>query len=155
MSDSLKKALSAVVLIAACGAAGYAGGMIAGGKNKVAVVRVPAIVEKSEQIAALRAENARAAQELQTWLSAAEAKVSNEKSDKKKQELTAQYRAEFESKKAEFAAKTQQKLTEMDDEIMRVIIEQAQAQGYTQVMPKSSLLYGGEDITDSIIPFVK
>ena len=155
MSDSLKKALSAVVLIAACGAAGYAGGMVAGGKNKVAVVRVPAIVEKSEQIAALRAENARAAQELQTWLSAAEAKVANEKSEQKKQEMSAQYRAEFESKKAEFAAKTQQKLTEMDDEIMRVIIDQAQAQGYTQVMPKSSLLYGGEDITDSIIPFVK
>ena len=47
------------------------------------------------------------------------------------------------------------KLTKIDTEIRANVIEKAKSLNYCLVLPKSMVLYGGEDITDVIAKGIK
>lgn len=124
-------------------------------KVKIAVVDVPSIVAKSQQVQTLKNEETKKAKELSQWLETVNAEVKKQSTDSAKQALAKKYNAEFEKKKEAHAKEYREKLEAIDSNISATIAAQAKANGYSIVLAKSTVLYGGEDITPIISKAVK
>lgn len=123
--------------------------------SKIAVVDVPAIVAKSAQVKALKEEQTKRAQDLQKWLETANADVKKQSTEANKQKLLKKYNDELAKKKEINTKDYAQKLSAIDKSISETIATQAKAKGYDIVIAKSSVLYGGSDITAEIAKIVK
>ena len=73
----------------------------------------------------------------------------------KKKALAQKYEKEFATKREAAAKDYAKKLQTIDANISSVIVKQAQTMGYDVVLSKTSVLYGGDNITDTIIKNVK
>lgn len=122
---------------------------------KYAVVDVQKVVASSKQVKALKAEQENQAKELAKWIETAKADVEKQKTDEGREKLAKKYDAQL-AKKREVATETYaKKLTAIDDSISAVIAKQAKEKGYSMIFAKSTVLYGGDDLTDAIIKLVK
>lgn len=123
--------------------------------QKIAVVDVNQVVNKSAQVQALKKEQAKKTEELQKWIKTVKADVDKQTTNEAKVKLAQKYDGEL-AKKREAIAKTyQEKLKEIDKSISTTITTQAKASGYDVVLAKSVVLYGGDDITAAISKAVK
>lgn len=145
----MKKALSLILASLVLGTG------IAMAEQKVAVVDVPAIVGKSAQVQALKKEQQAKMQNLEKWLSAAQADVQKQKTPEGKEKLLKKYNAEFAKKKETLAKDYQTKLQAIDKSITETIAAQAKAKGYSMVISKGVVIYGGDDITAEVSKVVK
>ena len=116
---------------------------------KVAVVNVPKVVEASSQVQALKNENKKKNDAFIKFVQTANTAVEKEKDVKNKYEK--EIKAKLEANNKAY----QTKLAEIDKNISNIISVDARAKGYNLVLAKSSVLMGGEDITDAIILKVK
>ncbi len=123
--------------------------------QKIAVVDVPAIVAKSAQVKALKDEQLKKTQELQKWLETVNADVKKQSTEANKQKLLKKYNEDLAKKKEANAKTYAQKLASIDASITATIASQAKAKGYDIVLAKSTVLYGGDDITAEIAKIVK
>ncbi len=123
--------------------------------QKIAVVDVPTIVAKSSQVKTLKDEQIKKAQDLQKWLETVNNDVKKQSTDANKQKLLKKYNDELAKKKEANAKDYAQKLAAIDKSISDTIAAQAKAKGYSIVIAKSTVLYGGEDITAEIAKLVK
>ena len=146
----MKKLLVTTLLLATMGITNAA---IA--DTKIAVVDVPAVVNKSAQVQALKKEQQTKMQELEKWLTTARADVEKQKTQEGKEKLVKKYDAEFAKKKEAIAKNYQTKLQEIDKSITATIASQAKLKGYDMVITKGTVLYGGDDITTDIMKVVK
>lgn len=124
-------------------------------KSKIATVDIAAVVNQSEQVQALKTEQAAQAQALAQWLQAAQAEVEKQTDAKKKDELLKQYNAEFAQKRDEVAQQYAAKLQEIDASIKQTIVDEAKKQGFNTVVVKEVVIEGGKDITDSVVKVIK
>ncbi len=147
---TMKKLLVTTLLLAAMGITNAAMA-----DTKIAVVDVPAVVNKSAQVQALKKEQQTKMQDLEKWLTTARADVEKQKTQEGKEKLLKKYNTEFEKKKADIAKNYQTKLQEIDKSITASIASQAKLKGYDMVITKGTVLYGGEDITTDIMKVVK
>ena len=143
------------MIIAALAIGFGAGCMLQCCRNKIAIVDVPQVVNKSEQVQALKAEQTQKAQELTQWLQNAQNDVKKETEKDKPKALLQKYHEEFTSKaekmKQEYAGKVQS----IETSITKTIVSTAKGKGYKYVVPKGIMLYGGDDITDSVAEAIK
>lgn len=123
--------------------------------QKIAVVDVPAIVTKSAQVKALKDEQAKKAQDLAKWLETVNADVKKQSTEANKQKLLKKYNEELAKKKEANTKEYTKKLAAIDASISSTIAAQAKAKGYDIVLAKSTVLYGGDDITAEIAKIVK
>lgn len=123
--------------------------------SQIAVVDVPAIVAKSAQVKALKDEQTKKAQELKKWLDTVNADVQKQSTEANKQKLLKKYNEELAKKKEVNVKEYTKKLSAIDASISATIAAQAKAKGYDIVIAKSSVLYGGDDITVEIAKIVK
>lgn len=123
--------------------------------SQIAVVDVPAIVAKSAQVKALKDEQTKKAQELKKWLDTVNADVQKQSTEANKQKLLKKYNEELAKKKEVNVKEYTKKLSAIDASISATIAAQAKAKGYDIVIAKSSVLYGGDDITAEIAKMVK
>lgn len=123
--------------------------------TKIAVVDVPAVVAKSNQVKALKEEQEKKAQELSKWLETVNADVKKQSTEANRQKLLKKYNEELAKKKEANTKEYTAKLANIDASISSTITAQAKAKGYTLVLAKSTVLYGGEDITAEIAKVVK
>ena len=123
--------------------------------QKIAVVDVPAIVTKSAQVKALKDEQAKKAQDLAKWLETVNADVKKQSTEASKQKLLKKYNEELAKKKEANTKEYTKKLAAIDASISSTIAAQAKAKGYDIVLAKSTVLYGGDDITAEIAKIVK
>ena len=79
--------------------------------TRIAVVDVPAVVNKSAQVQALKKEQQTKMQELEKWLTTARADVEKQKTQEGKEKLLKKYNTDFEKKKADIAKNYQNKIT--------------------------------------------
>lgn len=121
----------------------------------IAVVDVPDIIAKSPKVKALKEEQTKKSQELAKWLSVVNADVKKQTNDVNKQKLLNKYSAELDEKKQANKNAYLQKLSEIDANISKSIVSRAKSKGYYIVLEKTSVLYGGEDITSDIAKMVK
>ena len=123
--------------------------------HEIAVVDVPYIVDKSEQVRALREAQATEAMEISKWLDDIQNEIQEETDSEKKESLLQDYKSQFEAKKTEIAQQYNEKLHEIDQNITKTITDEAKKRGYKLVLPKGLAIYGGVDITEDIAKIVK
>ena len=123
--------------------------------KQLAIVDVAAVVNRSEQVQALKEEQTQKTQELVQWLQKAQNDVKKETNKDKQKALLQKYNEEFTSKaekmKQEYAGKVQS----IEASITKIIVDTAKAKGYKYVVSKGIMLYGGDDITDSVAEAIK
>ena len=145
----MKKTLSLVLTALILGTG------IATAEQKIAVIDVPAIVAKSAQVQALKKEQQGKMQDLEKWLKTAQADVEKQKTQEGKEKLLKKYNVEFAKKKEAIAKDYQTRLQAVDKSITDTISATARAKGYTMVISKGVVVYGGDDITADVQKVVK
>ncbi len=151
--DTKVTAIACLVLGIAIGANNFAMSDISA--QKIAVVDIQSVVAKSAQVKALKNEQTKKAQELSKWLETVNADIKKQSTEENKQKLLKKYDAELARKKELIAKEYAQKLSAIDKSISDTIANHAKLNGYDIVITKSSVLYGGEDITEQIAKAVK
>lgn len=122
---------------------------------KVAVVDVQKVVSESKQVKALKDEQAKKTKDLTKWLEVANADVAKQSTQAGKDKLLKKYEADLAKKREANAQDYAKKLTDIDKSISALISVRAKAKGYDLVLSKSTVLYGGDDLTAEIIEAVK
>lgn len=124
-------------------------------EQKVAVIDIQKVVASSPQVKALTASKDANAKELAEFIKKAQADINKQKDDKTKQELTKKYEKQLSAKRESFAKDYSEKLKAVDKKVNEQIAQKAKEMGYTLVLPKIAVIYGGDDITEDIIKVVK
>lgn len=122
---------------------------------RVGIVDVNAVVAKSSEVQALKKEQIGKVKELQKWVETTKKDVEKQSTDENKQKLAKKYSAELVKKQNEIQKNYTQKLKNIDKNITEIIAQEAQKQEYNLILNKSNVLYGGDNITESIIKAVK
>lgn len=122
---------------------------------KVAVVDVPAVVNASSQVQALKKDQQAKAQEIVKFIEKARKDVASISDAKKKQAAEEKYNKELLAKKEKIDSEYAAKLKSIDESISKQIMDKAVADGYSVVLSKGIVLYGGTDITNDMIKVIK
>ena len=147
----MKKILVTTLLLALMGISNIAMADI-----KIAVVDVRALVNKSAQVQALKSEQQVKLQELRTWLKTVKADVDKQQTREGKASLIKKYDAEFARKQQAIIDNYSKKLQAIDKSMTDAIVAEAKQKGYDIVLSKQgTVIYGGIDITESVMKVVK
>ncbi len=122
---------------------------------KIAVIDVQKILTNSSQVKQLKATQEKKLSEMQATINKAQAEISKETDPAKIASLEEKYRKQINDQKLALDTDYNTKLTKIDAEIRSTVIEKAKNLNYSLVLPKSLVLYGGEDITDTIAKDIK
>lgn len=122
---------------------------------KIAVVDVNKVVSDSKEVKALKAQQDKKKDELVKWLETVKTDINKQSTDENKVKLAKKYDSELAKKQEANRKDYTAKLQKIDKNISNIINQTAKAQGYTIVFSKSSVLYGGDDITSVISKAVK
>ena len=123
--------------------------------SNIAVVDVQAIVNSSVQVKALKEAQAAKVSELNAWLQNAQNEVNAEQDKERQQALLQKYNAEFALKRRDAALQYQQELKTVSDNISQTVAAEAKKKGYSMVIAKNIVVYGGVDITEDIAKIIK
>lgn len=123
--------------------------------QKIAIVDVQAVVNKSEQVQALKQEQQSKMQALEQWIKDAQSDVEKKELQADKDELVRKYNDELAKRRDAITKEYQEKLQEIDKSITDTIKETAKAKGYDIVLSKSIVIAGGDDITADVQEVVK
>ena len=121
----------------------------------VAYVNVPKILTASKALKAANEAQAKQTQEMLNWYDKASADIQKQQTQKGKDALIQKYETQLTQKKKTIKESYAKKVAEVDKQLNEVISSQAKAMGYKLVLRKDSVLFGGTDITDKILPLVK
>ncbi len=121
----------------------------------VAIVDVPQVVNASAQVQALKKEQQAKANEIIKFVEKARKDVASITDADKKKATEEKYNKELIAKKEKMDQEYSEKLKAIDASISEQIQTKAKADGYSLVLSKGIVLYGGKDITAEIIKVVK
>ena len=88
-------------------------------------------------------------------LEKARKEIAKENDSQKKQELSVKYNKQLNEKREKIAKEYMTKQQKIQDEISKIIADQAKAKGYDIVVSKGVVLYTSKDITDDVIKAIK
>ena len=114
--------------------------------QKIAVVDIQKVVAASQD-----AKN----KELTAFIKNAQADVNKQTDAKKKKSLAESYEKQLKQKREANVKEYTTKLKAADANITAQIGKKATELGYTMVLPKSAVVWGGDDITDTILKVIK
>ena len=122
---------------------------------KIAVVDIQKVVASSAQVKALKSTQDARNKELTDFIKKAQADVNKQTDDKNKKALASKYEKQLVEKREAYAKDYATKLKATDASITEQIGKKATEMGYTMVLPKSAVVYGGDDITATILKVIK
>ena len=153
-----KKILATTAIIGAL-AIGYSINNIAASNTapeyKIAVVDIQQIVSNSSEIKALKLEQVKQAENMQSIIEKARTEISKETDPKKISQLEEKYRNEINKQKLALDESYNTKLKAIDSKIKTAVVEKARSMNYNMVLPKNTVLFGGDDITDQVATIIK
>ena len=123
--------------------------------EKVAVIDVQKVVNKSAQVQALKKEQEAKSKEIRNFIKKANDEIKAQTDEKKKQDLVKKYEKELSAKREANAKVYKTKLEAIDKTISATINNYAKTNGYDLVIVKGAVLYGGDDITQAVSKVVK
>lgn len=123
--------------------------------QKIAVVDIQKVVTASAQVKALKSSQDARNKELTAFIKKAQADVNKQTDEKKRKALAAQYEKQLVAKREAYTKDYAAKLKATDANITEQIGKKATEMGYTMVVPKSAVIYGGDDITATILKVIK
>lgn len=118
--------------------------------TNVAVVDVAQVINNNSQVKALKAKQEKKSAELKTWVETARADVEKQADDAKKETLTQKYNKELQKKVESQRDELYKESAKIDKKIGEAISNKAKADGYSLVLVKGAVLFGGSDITEDI-----
>lgn len=122
---------------------------------KIAVVDVQKVVAASSQVKALKSSQEAKNKELAAFIKKAQEDVNKQTDAKKKKALAESYEKQLVQKREANLKEYTAKLKAADANITAQIGKKATELGYTMVLPKSAVVYGGDDITATILKTIK
>lgn len=155
----MKKKIIIGALIITAFAGGYSINNIAISKSspeyRVAVIDIQKIVAGSSEISALKAEQEKQIQNMQNTINKAREEIAKEKDSAKIAQIEEKYRKEISQAKLALDESYNQKLSAIDSKIKTAVVEKARSMNYNIVLPKNTVLFGGDDITDQVASIIK
>ena len=124
-------------------------------EQKIAVIDIQKVVAASPQVKALKASQEEKNKNIANFIQKAQADVNKQKDEKSKQAVAKKYEKQLISKKEANIKEYREKLKATDKSINEQVSKIATDMGYTMVLPKMSVIYGGDDITDAVIKVIK
>lgn len=122
---------------------------------RVAVVDVPFLIQKSSQVNTLKAEQDKKLENMKATVDKARQDISKETDPVKIAQLEEKYRNDINNQKLALDNEYNTKLKQIDNNIKSIVIEKAKEMKYNIVLPKSIVLFGGDDITTEIAKSIK
>ena len=152
-----KKILTAILVIGAF-AAGYTINNIAISRTnpeyRVAIVDIQKVVANSNEIKTLKIEQEKQIQNMQSTINKARTEISKEKDPSKIAALEEKYRNEINNQKLALDTSYNTKIKAIDSKIKTAVVEKARSMNYNIVLPKNTVLFGGDDITDQVATII-
>ena len=123
--------------------------------TEVASIDVQKVVGSSPKVQSLKKEQQAKKKELFTFLEKANKEIAKTTDLKAKEELQNKYSKQLTEKRDKMDKDYASKLEKLEDEISKIIADQAKLKGYDMVVAKGVVLYGTNDITDDVIKAIK
>lgn len=123
--------------------------------TEVASIDVQKVVSSSPKVQSLKKEQQAKNKELFTFLEKANKEIAKTTDLKAKEELQNKYSKQLTEKRDKMDKDYASKLEKLEDEISKIIADQAKLKGYDMVVAKGVVLYGTNDITDDVIKAIK
>lgn len=92
---------------------------------------------------------------MQATIDKAKAEISKEQDPAKIAQLEEKYRNEINKQKLALDTSYNNKLTAIDNKIKTAVVEKARSMNYNMVLPKNTVLFGGDDITEQVATIIK
>ena len=122
---------------------------------KIATVDIQKIVAKSTEIKSLKAEQEKQMQNMQSTIDKARTEISKEQDPVKIAQLEEKYRNEINNQKLALDTSYNTKVKAIDSKIKTAVVEKARSMNYNIVLPKNTVLFGGDDITDEVSQIIQ
>lgn len=155
----MKNKILATLIVISAFIAGYSINSIAISNTtpeyKIAVVDITTILKNSKEINALKLEQEKQMQNMQATIDKAKAEISKEQDPAKIAQLEEKYRNEINKQKLALDTSYNNKLTAIDNKIKTAVVEKARSMNYNMVLPKNTVLFGGDDITEQVATIIK
>lgn len=155
----MKNKILATLIVISAFIAGYSINSIAISNTtpeyKIAVVDIATILKNSKEINALKLEQEKQIQNMQATIDKAKAEISKEQDPVKIAQLEEKYRNEINKQKLALDTSYNNKLTAIDNKIKTAVVEKARSMNYNMVLPKNTVLFGGDDITEQVAIIIK
>lgn len=123
--------------------------------QKIAVVDLNKVVESSAQVKAIKSAQEAKSKEIANFIKNAQADVNKQKDEKAKKAAAEKYEKQFAAKREANMKDYAAKIKAADKSITDQIGKKATEMGYTMVLPKSSVVFGGDDITNEVLKVIK
>lgn len=123
--------------------------------QKIAVVDIQKVVSASAQVKALKASQEAKNKELAAFIKKAQEDVNKQTDVNKKKSLAESYEKQLKTKREANIKDYTTKLKAADANITAQIGKKATELGYTMVVPKSTVIWGGDDITETVLKGIK
>lgn len=123
--------------------------------QKIAVVDIQKVVSASAQVKALKASQEAKNKELAAFIKKAQEDVNKQTDVNKKKSLAESYEKQLKAKREANIKDYTTKLKAADANITAQIGKKATELGYTMVIPKSTVIWGGDDITETVLKGIK
>ena len=123
--------------------------------QKIAVVDIQKVVSASAQVKALKASQEAKNKELAAFIKKAQEDVNKQTDVNKKKSLAESYEKQLKTKREANIKDYTTKLKAADANITAQIGKKATELGYTMVIPKSTVIWGGDDITETVLKGIK
>ena len=155
----MKNKILATLIVISAFIAGYSINSIAISNTtpeyKIAVVDIATILKNSKEINALKLEQEKQMQNMKATIDKAKAEISKEQDPAKIAQLEEKYRNEINKQKLALDTSYNNKLTAIDNKIKTAVVEKARSMNYNIVLPKNTVLFGGDDITEQVATIIK
>lgn len=123
--------------------------------EKIGVVDIQSIVSNSTAVRALKEEHSARLQALNAIITEAQNALAKETDPQKIVEIQDKYNSEFNRQKEMIDSQYHSRLSTVETQLKKDIIESAKKNNYDFVIAKNVVFYGGEDITDIISKDIK
>ena len=154
----MKKKILVSTLIIGAFIAGYSINNIAVSNTnpnyRVAIVDIQRVVANCNGIKNLKIEQEKQIQKMQSTINKAREEISKEQDPQKISALEEKYRNEINSQKLALDESYNKKLTAIDSKIKTAVVEKARSMNYNIVLPKNTVLFGGDDITEQVAAII-
>ena len=122
---------------------------------KFAIVDIQKVISASPQVKKLKVSQDAKNAELTQFILKAQADINKQTNEKNKKELAEKFEKQLIEKRESILKEYTEKLREADISITQQIKDIAVKMGYVMVFPSTSVVYGGDDITEAVIKVIK
>lgn len=116
----------------------------------IAVVDIAKLIESSDKVKSLKTEQAKNMEDLTKLAKSANADIEKQSTQENKEKLAKKYQETINQRRKTNAENYAKQLAVIDKDVDNLVKQKAKSSNYNLILAKSSVLYGGEDITEDL-----